>query len=102
MVSGIIGMLILFPVYTILTWLVWRKLARSPIAPVVLAFFANALLFYASEGVMGVQQPIAWFIAILITYRIYLWLTVKLKAGGCALHFSAMDREEYNGKKEVQ
>jgi hypothetical protein len=77
--GGMTGMVMLVIVYTILLWLAWQGIVRSPIAPVVLAFFSANILFYTSEGKFGIQDPLSWLIAILIVHWVYEWLIVKSK-----------------------
>ena len=60
--TGEFGMIGLTVLYTALAWATWRRLARHPLAPVMLAFFAWVLLLYSSEGVLGLQDPISWII----------------------------------------
>lgn len=62
--GSITGLFFALPVYLAIAWLIWNWASRLRIAPVALAFYANLLLFYTSEGGLGVQDPIAFFISI--------------------------------------
>ena len=61
--NGLAGIFVGFPVYIIMIWLAWNLTSRLRIAPVALAVLANFILFYSSEGGLGVQDPIAFIVS---------------------------------------
>jgi hypothetical protein len=70
LVGGPYGLILVAP-YTCLVWWVWRKLRLLQSYQVVLAFAASSVLFYTSEGTMGLQSPVAWTCAIVINQWLY-------------------------------
>ncbi|MFO0569259.1 MAG: hypothetical protein U0263_26615 [Polyangiaceae bacterium] len=66
--GGTGGMYLFLILYTVAAWWGWRAIARLSIAPVALGFFGQTLFLYTSEGRLGVQDPVAWGVTLLVLW----------------------------------
>ncbi len=70
--GGIYALLVL---YLVAVWAVWWLVASLSVAPPALAFLANVLLLYSSEGGLGLQDPIAIAVSLTILCAVHRWCT---------------------------
>jgi hypothetical protein len=73
-VGGGLGPVVpLLALFLVTLWAAWWIAASLKVAPVALALFASMLLAYASEGGLGLQDPIGYALSIAAVSCVHAW-----------------------------